>query len=59
LTRNVGNGRWPFGIKECPVILVTTPAIIGNFVRGPIVREEELFDKLKYVIFDEVKVFET
>ena len=53
LTRNVGNQRWPYKSGSCPNILVCTPVIISNFVRGPIVTDEELFNNIKHMVFDE------
>ena len=52
LTRNVGNDRWPLR-KDCPTILVCTPVIISNFVRGPIVKDEMLFDTIQHLVLDE------
>lgn len=52
LTRNVGNDRWPLR-KDCPTILVCTPVIISNFVRGPIVKDEVLFNTIQHLVLDE------
>jgi len=52
LTRNVGNDRWPLR-KDCPTILVCTPVIISNFVRGSIVKDEVLFDTIQHLVLDE------
>ena len=53
LTRNVGNERWPYKNGNCPSILVCTPTIISNFVRGPIVTDESLFRSIKQLVLDE------
>ena len=53
LLRNVGNERWPFKPGTCPTILVCTPTILANFVRGPVVLDEALFSHIRHLVLDE------
>jgi superfamily II DNA/RNA helicase len=45
---------WPyFGRSRCPDVIVCTPAVVGNFVRGPVIVEPELFRSIKHLVLDE------
>jgi len=47
-------GVWPFHKAECPEMLVCTPAFLSNFVRGPVIIQEELFQNIRVLVMDEV-----
>ena len=45
---------WPyFGRTSCPDVLICTPAVLGNFVRGPVIVEPELFRAVRHLVLDE------
>ena len=45
---------WPyFGRSRCPDVIICTPAVLGNFVRGPVIVEPELFRSIKHLVLDE------
>lgn len=46
--------EWRCGPGEAPHFVICTPRYLSNFVRGPVIREEELFRNIHCLVLDEV-----
>ena len=47
-------GRWKYAPDDVPTFLVCTPKYLANFIQGPIIHEEALFESIRYLVLDEV-----
>ena len=49
--------KWPYAhSRTSPHIAICTPAFLANFIKGPNIKEEELFSNLRQLVLDEVNI---
>lgn len=52
----LASGSWPYThVQMSPDLVITTPAVIAKYLRGPKVLEPEFFANIRYLVMDEVR----